>query len=484
VTRKISSAAQVRALDAAIIEGLGVPGAALMEIAARGVAEVVRERLGSRGRVGIAVGPGNNGGDGWAAARWLAGWGIAVEVVSVGAQPKSGDAAIMREAAIRAGIHGATWSGTLPPADLWVDALFGTGLARPLDGDFAAVIEAMGASGAPIVAVDLPSGLHADTGAILGTAPRAAATVSFGRCKPAMFNGEGPDRCGDVTLVDIGLDAAPGAADQVVGELGDATSPPVAPPRRPLGGHKQSNGHLLVLAGSVEMAGAAVLACRGALASGVGLVTLSIPPAALPRLGALPPEVMVASRDSMPDPSRFTAVAAGPGLGGGRPLDAALTQWLTSTWRDARAPAVFDADAPACCTASKRPDRVLTPHPGEAARRLDVPRIDDRFAAARRLSEYGVALLKGRFTLVCQQDVPIWVNPTGGPALSTGGTGDVLCGLIGGLLARGLSGWDAARLAAWAHGSAGDALSASGRDEPTSSELPAEIAAILARARH
>lgn len=473
MSRLVSTAAQIRELDRRAIEDLGVPGASLMELAARGVADLVRERAGG-GSVGILAGPGNNGGDGWAVARWLATWEIPVRVVHLG-EPAGADARTMREIARRMRIPEEPWAGALPDADLWVDALFGTGLARPLAGDAAAAVTAL--AGRRVVAVDLPSGLHADTGMVLGAAPRCEATATFARWKPGLLAGQGPELAGDVRVIDLGLEL--GGTGHVA-ELADPAELAAKVPSRAVTSHKRTSGHLLVIAGSPEMAGAAILCCEGALAAGVGLLTLSIPRDAIPRLGRLPPEVMVLPRDGgLPDPARYSAIAAGPGLGGGRPLDPALAGALAAGWREWACPAIFDADALPCAD-GPRPDRVVTPHPGEASRILGWDATTDRLRAVRELP--GVALLKGPNTLI-SDGLRIHVNRTGNPGLATGGTGDVLAGVIGGLLARGVPAWDAARVGAWAHGAAADDLRAAGEDEPRASALPAAIARFLASHR-
>jgi hydroxyethylthiazole kinase-like uncharacterized protein yjeF len=240
-------------------------------------------------------------------------------------------------------------------------------------------------------------------------------------------------------------------------------------------------GHLLVVAGSVAMGGAAVLACHGALSAGVGLCTLLAPRAMIPRLAALPPEVMVqVSGEDRLEPvtgglSRYTALAAGPGLGGGGDLDPTVARWLAHLWESTRLPLVFDADALPSALGGAPAARVITPHPGEAARRLGVTAAAvqaDRFGAVARLATDGAtALLKGRHTLVAAEGHPISVNPTNAAALATGGSGDVLTGVIGALLARGVGARDAARLGAYVHGAAGVRLALQGGDGWTASDI-------------
>ena len=490
--RRVCTAEQVRALDHAVIHGLGVPGAALMETASRGVALAIRRHHLDAARRGTVVvcGGGNNGGDGYAVARWLHGWGIDTAIWSLSPR-SSGDAAPMRAAALALGIPEVEG---VEGAGLVVDAIFGTGLTRDVSGEPAGAIRAITACGSPVVAVDLPSGLCSDTGAVRGVAVRADRTVTFGYLKLGLLGEPGADHAGVIDVVDIGLDAAdpdallgpalaevPDFADDLAGLW----------PVRGGGDHKGRSGHLAVVAGSRAMAGAAILACRGALACGVGLLTLVTAAEAYPRLADLPPEVMVVVADDatlqrLPEIREPTAWVVGPGLGGGEPLTAQASATLEEIWRTRTAPAVFDADALACVGGAPGGPRVITPHPGEAGRLLGSSSgavQADRFRAARALARPGVVgLLKGRNTLISTPDRPISVNPTGGPVLATGGSGDVLAGMIGALLARGLGTWDATRVGAWLHGAAGDWL-AERAGPHTATDIAAAVPAVLQAAR-
>jgi ADP-dependent NAD(P)H-hydrate dehydratase / NAD(P)H-hydrate epimerase len=465
--KPISSRQQVRELDRILIEEVGIPGACLMEVASRGVARVVcrdHAAAASRGVV-VLCGPGNNGGDGYACARWLHHWGVPVRTWSLAGHSK-GDAATMREACRHLGIPSVNH---VDDAGLVVDAVFGTGLSRPIEGAFAEVLGRVADSGVPVVAIDLPSGLDADTGTVLGTVLPAVATVTLGRLKPGLVAGEGPALAGTVSVVDIGLGL--GHAEPPTAEIPELADLAPRWPRRATDAHKTRSGHLLVVAGSRNQAGAAVLACRGALAAGAGLVTLAAPWGAMARLSTLPPEVMVfesGDGDRLAPPPRAalerrTAIVAGPGLGGGvADLGRELADWLRALWRDSTLPLVFDADALPCATGPGAGPRVITPHPGEAGRLLGRSPADvqaDRFGAVRDLAADGrTALLKGPWTLVADGDSPVSANPTGNPVLATGGAGDVLAGMVGALLARGVPARDAARLAAWVHGAAADRL--------------------------
>jgi len=484
----VSSAAQTRELDLRTIEVLGLPGVVLMETASRALAQVVLDELRPGGRVIAVCGGGNNGGDGWGAARWLRSWGVDVAVWACG--DSRGDAAIHRAVAVRAGVPLVT---SVAGAELIIDALFGTGLAREITGRFAKIVQQIADSGVPVVAADLPSGLCADTGRVLGKALVAVRTVTFGRIKPGLLLGRGPELSGQVDVVDIGVEAAAWPEDHVaaITERSDVLA---CWPTRSADAYKGSSGHLLIVAGSAAMAGAAVLASSAAVRGGAGLVTLAVPRGAVPRLGALPPEVMVAvtgegdTLTALPTGdvwARATVIAVGPGLGGGAPLAPALIRQLRALWTDDARPVVFDADAIVAVERSPQP-RVLTPHPGEATRILggtvdDVQR--DRLTSARRLAGFGVALLKGRGTLIAQADAPIVFNPTGGPILATGGSGDVLTGLIGALLARSLAPRDAAFVGAYVHGLAAEELARVAPEGWGASDLvavlPATIASLL-----
>ena len=468
----VGTGAQLRSRDAAVIGEVGVPGVALMELASHGLARAIVEHHGQAAREGVVVvcGPGNNGGDGYGAARWLHAWGVPVSLLSL-VPTSHGDADIMRRAAKQAGVPEV---GDAASAGVWVDALFGTGLTRPLQGRSAALVQAMNRDPAPVVAADIPSGIHADTGAVLGCAVVAATTVTFGVRKLGFHGEPGASHVGRIEVVDIGLGAAPGPWAAEIPEAADLRWP-----ARDASDHKTRSGHLLVVAGSTAMAGAAVLCCRGALAAGAGLVTLATPRGALARLGGLPPEVMVVVSGeghrltSVPE-GRWTAIVAGPGLGGGVGLTANAKEALATLWADAPAPVLFDADAlPAALGVAAGP-RLITPHPGEAGRILGRGTATvqaDRFTAAEELAIGCVALLKGRNTLIAEAGRPLSINPTGGPVLATGGSGDVLAGVAGALLARGLTARDAARSAAWVHGRAGDRLAARRQQGWTASDV-------------
>jgi ADP-dependent NAD(P)H-hydrate dehydratase / NAD(P)H-hydrate epimerase len=429
----------------ALAPGLGAPGRALMEAAGRAVVRAVAARI-RPCRTLVLCGPGNNGGDGYVAARLLAqrGWPVAVAAL---APPRPGS-----DAAAAA----ARWRGPVRPfaaaeaarAELAIDAVFGAGLARDIAPEVAAVLNA-----APrLVTVDVPSGLDGATGALRGAAPRAAFTVTFFRRKPGHLLLPGRAHCGETILADIGL---PGAVLDMVRPATFANGPALwTLPRPGAASHKYSRGHVGVIGGAA-MTGAARLAAEAARRAGAGLVTIVAPAAAAAavyRAGA--PGTIVtetALPDLLADPRRGVWVC-GPGLGAAA-AGAALPVLLA-----ARRQVVADADAFTACAG--RPEAlagaaVLTPHLAEFARVFGPPG-DDRLAAVRAAAARigAVVLLKGADTIVAAPDGRAAINANAPPWLATAGTGDVLAGIVAGLLAQGMPAWDAAAAAAWLHGAA------------------------------
>ena len=483
---RLVGSAEMRSIDRAAIDGLGVPSLALMERAGRAVAEGAVHLARPGGRFLVVCGGGNNGGDGWVAARLLQPAGrVGVVAVTSPAQ-LSGDAAAMAKRALEAGVPVQPFVEGTPldagPGDLVIDALLGTGLARPAEGRLAAAIAAIAAArreGARVLSVDLPSGLSADTGRPLGPCVEADATVTFGLQKRGLVLYPGASLAGTVTVADIGL--PPAALDQVEERcrlLEEAEARSLLPPRD-AEAHKGDAGRLLVVAGAPGKTGAAHLALLGALRGGAGLVTLAARAEVLPFALAGRPEAMSvglpgtgplgpADLPALLAASRSAnALVAGPGLHRGEETGPLLRGWLAAAGR----PAVLDADAlnaldpePAWLGTLPAPV-VLTPHPGELARLcgLTVAEVQaDRIGlAASRAAAWGVVLvLKGARTVVAAPGRPAAVIPTGNAGMATGGTGDVLAGLCGALLAGGLGPFDAARVAAWVHGAAGDLVAA------------------------
>ena len=475
-------AATMRALDRHTIETLGVPGELLMESAGRAVAEAALELRPPGAAVDVLVGPGSNGGDGLVAARHLHLLGVVVRALCA-ADPAAlrGDAGANAARARAAGVPLQAFAPELAPAPLLVDALFGTGLARAVEGTAAraiAWIEAARRAGSRVLAVDLPSGLDADTGQPLGEAVRADATLTLGLPKLGLAQEPGRSLAGRVRVARIGIaDAGPGLRPDA--ELWTRRGAGGRLPARPRAGHKGSFGHVLVVAGSVGKTGAAALAAAGAGRSGAGLVTVACPAGLNDVLEGLCTEAMTAP---VPDTKERCfaaaaedallalaeardAVALGPGIGT-HPETVSLVRSLAARLER---PLVLDADGlnalgPAVgVLKARRAPSILTPHPGEAARLLGISTQEvnrDRVGAARRLAEAsgGVVLLKGAASVIAAPDGRVVLNPTGGPALASGGTGDVLTGVVAGLLGQGLEARDAAALGAFVHGLAGDRL--------------------------
>jgi hydroxyethylthiazole kinase-like uncharacterized protein yjeF len=447
----------------------GTPGIDLMENAGRAVADAVAARHPPGARVVIVAGPGNNGGDGFVAARMLVERGHRVRVLLVGELARlKGDAALAAQ----------RWSGqtqqatpaALMPADVIVDALFGAGLDRPVEGLARAMIEAINAAEMPIVAVDLPSGINGATGAVMGVAVRASESVTFFRRKIGHVLLPGRLHCGIIAVADIGIRAnvleriAPRTCRNVPELWGKAF--PV--PR--VDGHKYSRGHAVVVSGGLSSTGAARLAARGALRAGAGLVTIASPRDALLVNAAASLAVMVRPVDGaeqltefLRDPRR-NAVVLGPGGGVGpqmRELVLAALAGEHAVVLDADALTSF-AEAPEALMAAvkqRSAATVMTPHEGEFTRLFKGVAGDahSKLERARKAAEASgaVILLKGPDTVVATADGRAAIAENAPPFLATAGSGDVLAGFAAGLLAQGMPGFEAAAAAVWLHGEAG-----------------------------
>lgn len=469
-------------LDTRARDEYGLPGLLLMENAGREVAAVVEARFGPSSRVAVVCGPGNNGGDGLVAARHLSLRGHPVEVWLLTEEADyRGDALTNLEIVRAIGLapqkvpsEEGSLREALRRADVILDACFGTGFCGEPRPRAAAVIRAMNEAGRPIVAVDIPSGVEADTGAVRGAAVRAAITVTFALPKLGCLLYPGAAHCGELVVVPISLPVQ-FMAEGIGRRLTEAAEVAALLPARPKDAHKGLAGRVLVIGGSPGLTGAPFLAARGALRAGAGLVTVLLP-ADLPwvekpaevMLGALPagpeggfgPE---AAEAIAPWLERADAIALGPGLGRG-PGGRALLLALAARWRG---PLVLDADGLNLLAA--QPDLalgphgpwVLTPHPGEMARlaALSVSEVQaDRVGLAeRKAAEWrAVVVLKGVPTVVADPDGTTWLNPTGHPAMATGGMGDVLTGVIAGLIAQGMAPAEAAVAGVYLHGLAGE----------------------------
>lgn len=453
------------------------PAGTLMARAGLAVARLALAMAPHARTVQVFAGPGNNGGDGLVAARHLQVAGKRVVVTMLGDPARlPPDAATAFADALAAGVPWRPWPGReaalAAPCDLAIDALLGLGAARAVAGDLAEAICAINQCGAPVLAVDIPSGLHPDTGAGLGgPSVRAHSTLSLLTLKPGLFTAEGRDHAGQVWLDTLGVPA--GAATACLGGA------PLAP-ARPHASHKGRHGDLAVVGGAQGMVGAAWLAARAALAAGAGRVFVSLLDAQAAQVDLQRPELMSRQRwwRSAPEVLARTTVVCG--CGAGQDLAEVLPPLLAHAGRLA-----LDADAlnavaaePTLMTALRaRSARgratVLTPHPLEAARLLncDVSQVQhDRLAAASTLAERCAAtvLLKGSGSVVASAGALPCINPTGNGALATAGTGDVLAGWVGGLWAQGdpADGAQAARAAAWLHGHAADRFVAAGDTGP------------------
>jgi hydroxyethylthiazole kinase-like uncharacterized protein yjeF len=447
----------------------GVPGRVLMENAGRAVADAVATRHPLGTRVAVVAGPGNNGGDGFAAARILSDRGYRTTVLLVGQRETlksdAGEAASRWPGPVQA----ATPAG-LGGVDVIVDALFGAGLDRPVEGVAREMIEAMNRAGVPVIAVDLPSGVNGTSGAVMGVAVNAGDTVTFFRRKPGHLLLPGRLHCGRVRVADIGI--RPDVLDEIAPRT-FVNRPELWMrrfPRPRLDGHKYTRGHAVVLSGGISTTGAARLAARAALRAGAGLVTLATPRAALAVQAAANLAVMVRPVDGAQEfadflaDARFNAVVLGPGGGVGEAMRASVGAALAgerAVVLDADALTSFtDAPRQLFSTVAARRDRavVLTPHEGEFGRLFrHVPEILqagsklDRARAAAKESGT-VVLLKGADTVVAAPDGRAAIAENAPAWLATAGAGDVLSGFVAGLLAQGMPAWEAAAAAVWVHG--------------------------------
>jgi hydroxyethylthiazole kinase-like uncharacterized protein yjeF len=472
----ILTAAETQALDRET-EARGTTVGTLMERAgfavARAAVGVVGGAYGRRATV--VCGKGNNGGDGLVAARHLARWGLRVDVFLV-ADPSPGPPSAMRDRLPGAGIAARPFDHqaldrALDRADVAVDAVFGTGFRGVAEGPHAEAIEAFTGRAAAIVAVDIPSGVEGDTGAVRGPAVSADLTVTFGAPKVGDVLFPGAAHAGVLEVADIGF-----PPDLVRGEARLIERADVAPLLTPRGPetHKRASGVVLVVAGSRRMTGAPRLVAEGAYRMGAGLVTVAVPEGILPVVQAGIPEAtflplpegpggtIAEAGADLEDLDRFDAVALGPGLS----TEGEAPAFVRRLVRDSPVPVVVDADAinafggRAADLARRATDAVLTPHAGEFGRLFGMPAsevIEDRLGLARKAAAEtrAVVLLKGTRTVIASPEGDVRVNPTGTSALATGGTGDVLTGAVAACLARGLSALDAATAAAHVHGLAG-----------------------------
>lgn len=452
IGRKVLTVAEIAGADREAIAA-GTPGAVLMERAGAAVAEAIAERFSLR-PVCVVCGPGNNGGDGYVVARLLAERGWPVEVRAL-APPTTPDA----QAAA------AAWGGELAAFDaplnarLYVDAMFGAGLARPLSGEAAAMANRLAAQPEAVVAVDVPSGLLGDTGAPVGPVVIAGLTVTFHAKKPAHVLQPGHELCGEVLVADIGLADTPSNLIENGPDVWLAHFPWPA-----VNTHKHARGRLVVVSGEAWNTGAARLSARAGLRMGAGLVTVLSPSEALPVNAAHLEAVMLKGFDTEAELEQAAADVDAAIIG---PAAGITENTLVNVLALARTGAALIIDADAITVFRDDPeelfsvldvDDVLTPHPGEFERLFpgvlkDAP---ERITAARKAAQRAdaIVLLKGADTVIAAPDGRACVNTNGSPWLATAGSGDVLAGFIGSLIAQGMESFEAACAAAWIHAEA------------------------------
>jgi hydroxyethylthiazole kinase-like uncharacterized protein yjeF len=492
-TMKVATAEQMQTLDRKAIETYRIPGIVLMENAGKSASEVLRHAFPDlhKMRVAIFAGKGNNGGDGFVIARYLHNQGVSVKVFLL-ANPEGlrGDAQInflifkrMKGdfLSISSSKEYQTIKKDLDRFDLLIDGLFGTGLDAEVRGYYREVIDHLNALRKPIVSIDIPSGLDANTGRPLGTAIRAALTITFGLPKVGHLTHPGPDYTGELKVVDIGLPKILIQEEKMQTHLLEEEEIRrwLSVSRRP-DSHKGDYGHLLVLAGSVGKTGAAAMACEAALRMGAGLVTLGIPKSLNPIMEMKLTEVMT---EPLPETSKQTlslrgfdailrlsegkkAVIIGPGIGTVKETQSLVLKLI----KILKLPIVLDADGLTALAADPRPFAkktpalILTPHPGEMGRLLKgSPKqvLEDRIGLSRNfaVSHRVYLVLKGYHTLIASPEGEVFINPTGNPGMASGGTGDVLTGMIGGLVCQGLDPLQSVQISVYLHGLAGDRVS-------------------------
>ncbi len=493
---KLADARTIQAIDRKAVKDYGVRGLQLMENAGRGVAEIILRELSAcrKGcsRVSIIVGKGNNGGDGFVAARHLRNRGVDATVFSFSpVEYIKGDA----------GVNAASWKkmdgktlfistaaslkgaeSALRHSSIIVDGIFGTGLSSPVKGLYAKVIELINGLNKKVIAIDIPSGIDATTGAALGTPVRADITATMAMPKIGLYTYPGREYSGRVEIVDIGAPRA--LIDDSAIRWNLTTGHDVKNILRPRRAdtHKGTYGHVLVLAGSPGKTGAALMSAMGAMRIGAGLVTIGLPQGLLSSMESKTTEVMTLGLPQTPqmtlgissydDVRRFmadkSALVIGPGIG----VSDDVAGLVRKIIKEADYPIVIDADGlnniagHVEALKDTRARIVLTPHPGEMARltgmsssQVQSDRVNVAGALARKTN--ATVVLKGAGTVIASPDGVIHINPTGNPGLATAGTGDVLSGMIGGLLAQGCEAQPAAVAAVYIHGAAGDEV----RDE-------------------
>jgi ADP-dependent NAD(P)H-hydrate dehydratase / NAD(P)H-hydrate epimerase len=481
---EVFAAAELRALDRYAVQQFGIPGYTLMCHAGEAALATLRSCWPAAQRILVACGPGNNGGDGYVLARLARSQGLHVDVLSIGEPAQlEGEARQAYSDYLAAGGIVRPWTGAasdselLVPAEVIVDALFGIGLARTVQGKAAALIDAINASTAHVLALDIPSGVHADTGQALGVAVHAERTISFIGLKAGFYLGNGPDYTGTVMFDSLELStqifrqAAP-----LLLRIDEQRVKTLLPPRKRTA-HKGQQGSVLIIGGGIGMAGAARMSGEAALRSGAGLVTIATHPENVAAVIAGRPELMcrgVTGRaDLQPLIERADLIAIGPGLG--------RDDWAQSVFEIALAAEqrkVIDADGLNLLSnsPSRRANWILTPHPGEAGRLLGMSNAEvqrDRLKAVRSIADRygGVVVLKGAGTLVATAGGTPAVCDHGNPGMASPGMGDVLTGVIAGMAAQIPDLTAAAEIGVLVHAMAGDMAARHGERGLLASDL-------------
>ena len=487
--RTLYTGAQVRELDRIAIEDFGVSGVQLMERAGSRAYHWMRSRWPGVRELLVVCGVGNNAGDGMVLARLAKSAGLGVRVVQLGDPGRlRGDARAVAEAWRAAGGEIEAYAGLPAGADLIIDAILGTGLEREVGGSWAGAIEALNRYPAPCFSLDIPSGLHADTGRVMGVAVHASASISFIGLKQGLFTGQGPDCCGELAFDALDVPAEIYSRQPVSSRRVDWAGLCRGIGRRRRTAHKGDFGHLLAIGGAAGYSGAIRLAAEAAARCGAGLVTVATHRDHAGFLNLERPELMcrgVASKEELMSLiQRATTLVLGPGLGreawGEEIYLAAVGSGL---------PQVVDADALFWlhCHPVHRDNRILTPHPGEAARLLQCSVAEvqaDRFLALRELQKRygGVVVLKGAGTLIAGASGPPPALCSGGnPGLASGGSGDLLSGIIGALVAQGHELREAAELGVCLHAAAGDRVARNGEIGLLAGDLMPELRPLLNR---
>lgn len=482
------SAAQTRELDRIAMEILGIPGYGLMCRAGQAAFRYLQSTWPQARRLLVLCGTGNNGGDGYVLARLAQEARMEVQVAHMGdLEQVRGDARRALDDMLASGVQPRVFHADMAfAAELIVDALLGTGLQRPVAGGWRELMETVNAADRPLLALDIPSGLNADTGMPMGATLQATATVTFISRKQGLYTGVAADHVGTLRFEDLQVPA------QVAARLTPAATLLIAPPLgalgspRPRSAHKGQHGHVLVVGGEAGMSGAARLAAEAALRSGAGLVSVATRAEHAASLAAVRPELMCHGVESVaalaPLLQRADRVALGPGLGQGVWGEHLFSALLEQQQR----PLVVDADALNLLAREpvRRGNWILTPHPGEAARLLDISAAEvqaDRFAAVRALVERygGTVVLKGAGSLIADADAPVTVCDRGNPGMASGGMGDLLTGVIAALWAQGLPARAAAEAGVWLHAAAADRAAQQGERGLLASDVLAQLRAVL-----